>query len=64
MRLKHARMLLLQSTDSILGVALKCGFSSASHLGRCFRETYGETPARVRKQAEHLLTERTSGSAL
>jgi transcriptional regulator GlxA family with amidase domain len=64
MRLKHARMLLLQSTDSILSVALKCGFSSASHLGRCFRETYGETPARVRKQAEHLLTERTSGSAL
>jgi transcriptional regulator GlxA family with amidase domain len=49
LRLKHAQMLLLQSTGSLLDVALKCGFSSASHFGRCFRATYHETPARVRR---------------
>jgi transcriptional regulator GlxA family with amidase domain len=64
LRLRHARTLLLQSTDSILSVALKCGFSSASHLGRCFRKTYDETPASVRRQTGQSSAGRVSDVAL
>jgi len=63
LRLKHAQALLLQSTDSLLAVALKCGFSSASHFGRCFRATYHETPARVRR-AGHSGVGNPAGDAL
>jgi transcriptional regulator GlxA family with amidase domain len=63
LRLKHAQALLLQSTDSLLAVALKCGFSSASHFGRCFRATYHETPARVRR-AGHSGVGSPAGDAL
>lgn len=55
LRLKRAQMLLTQSTDSILGIALRCGFTDASHLSKCFREVFHETPAQVRRGKQTLL---------
>ncbi len=57
LRLKHAQMLLTQSTDSILGIALKCGFSDASHLSKSYRKVFHETPAQVRRGKQSILQE-------
>ncbi len=44
LRLKRARHLLRQTSMSILSVALACGFVSASHFSKCYREYYSRTP--------------------
>ena len=44
LRLARARHLLRQTSMSILSVALACGFISASHFSKCYRECYGSTP--------------------
>ncbi len=44
LRIARARHLLRQTSLSILSVALACGFVSASHFSKCYRETYGRTP--------------------
>ncbi len=44
LRLARARHLLRQTSMSILSVALACGFVSASHFSKCYREGYGRTP--------------------
>ena len=44
LRLARARQLLRQTSMSILSVALACGFVSASHFSKCYRESYGRTP--------------------
>ena len=44
LRLARARHLLRQTSLSILSVALACGFVSASHFSKCYRETYDKTP--------------------
>ena len=44
LRIARARHLLHQTSMSILSVALACGFVSASHFSKCYRETYGCTP--------------------
>lgn len=49
LRLRHAQDLLRQSTDSIQLIAHKCGFSSASHFGRAYREVFDSTPASDRR---------------
>ena len=51
LRLARARLLLLQTDMSVLDVALACGFVSASHFSKCYREVYGRTP-RDQRQAE------------
>ena len=61
LRLKHAQMLLTQSTDSILGVALRCGFSDASHLGKSYRKVFHETPAQVRRGKRAVPQELVTG---
>ena len=48
LRLDRARFLLLQTSLSILNVALACGFVSASHFTKCYRAFYGRTPYRER----------------
>ena len=48
LRADKARNLLQQSSMSITDVALATGFASASHLARCYRELYGESPSMVR----------------
>ena len=44
LRIARARYLLQQTSMSILSVALACGFVSASHFSKCYREIYGRTP--------------------
>jgi len=52
LRLQRARQLLLQTTMSILSVALACGFVSASHFSKCYRECFGKTP-RAERAVRH-----------
>lgn len=51
MRLAHARLLLQQSALPVMQVAVACGFNSATHFSRCYRERYGLTPRQVRADA-------------
>ena len=46
LRLKHARNLLLHGSELILGVATACGFVSASHFSRRYRQLFGASPQR------------------
>lgn len=48
LRLARARHLLSESALSILDVALACGFVSASHFSKCYRECFGKTPREER----------------
>ncbi len=53
LRLARARHLLRQTSMSILSIALACGFVSASHFSKCYREVYGRTP-RAERQPEAI----------
>lgn len=44
LRLNRARQLLLQTGNSIVDVALACGFVSATHFTKCYRELFGIPP--------------------
>jgi transcriptional regulator GlxA family with amidase domain len=48
LRLSRARLLLLQTKMSIIDVALACGFVSASHFSKCYRDYFGRTPRQER----------------
>ncbi|PJK28057.1 GlxA family transcriptional regulator [Minwuia thermotolerans] len=54
-RIDRARHLLLQSNMPIVDVAIACGFVSASHFSKCYREMYGRSPQMERAQAEAYL---------
>jgi AraC family transcriptional regulator len=49
MRLSTAQQLLRQSTISLADVALKCGFSSQTHMNDLFRKQLGVTPQEYRR---------------
>jgi transcriptional regulator GlxA family with amidase domain len=49
LRLDRARLLLSQTTMPVLDVALACGFVSASHFSKCYREHFGRTPREERR---------------
>jgi len=49
LRLSRARFLLLQTSMSVLDVALACGFVSASHFSKCYREFFVRTPSEERR---------------
>jgi len=49
MRLSRARFLLRQTSLPILSVALACGFVSASHFSKCYREHFSRTPSEERR---------------
>ncbi|MGH6962212.1 MAG: GlxA family transcriptional regulator, partial [Dongiaceae bacterium] len=51
LRLNKARLLLLQTDLSVLDVALACGFASASHFSKCYREFFRRTPSEERPAA-------------
>ncbi len=51
LRLDRARYLLLQTSMPILDVALACGFVSASHFSKCYREYFKRTPSEERQIA-------------
>ena len=48
LRLNRARLLLLQTNMSVIDVALACGFVSASHFSKCYRDFFGKTPRKER----------------
>jgi transcriptional regulator GlxA family with amidase domain len=48
LRLNKARLLLLQTNMSVIDVALACGFVSASHFSKCYRDFFGHTPRKER----------------
>jgi AraC family transcriptional regulator len=47
-RVERAKLLLKQSDQTILDIALECGFSSHSHLSKRFRQLTGITPKAYR----------------
>lgn len=51
-RLERARHLLMQSSLPIVDVAVACGFVSASHFSKCFREEYGQSPLSARMERD------------
>ncbi|MEM8798032.1 MAG: GlxA family transcriptional regulator [Pseudomonadota bacterium] len=52
LRLDRARHLLLQSNIPIVEVGVACGFVSASHFSKCYRELYTRSPQQERQQRE------------
>jgi len=48
-RLKQAKMLLLETNETIEQIALSCGFNSPSHFIRAFKKEMEVTPATFRK---------------
>jgi len=38
----------LQTDMSVIAVALACGFVSASHFSKCYRDFFGKTPRKER----------------
>ena len=51
-RLDRARHLLLQSMLPVVEVAIACGFVSASHFSKCYRELYGRSPQQERAERQ------------
>jgi len=57
LRLARARQLLLQTTMSIVDVAFACGFVSAPHFSKCYRDYYGIPPRDERRQRKPPIEE-------
>ncbi|MBB4007899.1 GlxA family transcriptional regulator [Allorhizobium taibaishanense] len=49
-RLDRARHLLVQSSMPVVEVAVACGFVSASHFSKCYREFYNRSPQQERAE--------------
>ena len=67
LRLERARHLLKQTSMSVFDVALACGFVSASHFSKCYREFYGHAPReerRLRPDGTAHQAEREAGKSL
>ncbi|MHA1599917.1 MAG: GlxA family transcriptional regulator [Alphaproteobacteria bacterium] len=62
LRLNKARLLLVQTNMSIIDVALACGFVSASHFSKCYRDFFGRTPRKERGLPADLETAFTTRS--
>lgn len=54
-RLDRARHLLVQSSLPVVEVAVACGFVSASHFSKCYRELFGRSPQQERADRKQLL---------
>lgn len=52
-RLRNARMLLEQSRETVLDVALKSGFNNVTYFNRLFRAKYNMTPTQYRVNAQN-----------
>jgi len=75
LRLRRARQLLLQTSMSIVDVAFACGFVSAPHFSKCYRDYFGVPPrderrlkrpqreGNVEQLPEFSFTEPSSGTA-
>ena len=51
-RLDRARHLLIQSSLPVVEVAVACGFVSASHFSKCYRELYRRSPQQERAERQ------------
>lgn len=51
LRLERARLLLSQTTMPVTEIAFACGFTSASHFSKCYRDMFGRTPRDERRGA-------------
>lgn len=49
LRLERARKLLLQTSKSIVDIAFACGFVSAPHFSKCYRDYFGLPPRDQRR---------------
>lgn len=49
LRLKKARNMLINNTDNMTEIALKCGFNTSSYFSSCFIEKYRMTPTAFRQ---------------
>jgi transcriptional regulator GlxA family with amidase domain len=49
LRLERARLLLTQTTMPVTEIAFACGFTSASHFSKCYRDMFGRTPREQRR---------------
>ena len=52
LRLEKAARLLRGSDQSMIDIALECGFSSPATFSRAFQKSYGTSPSRFRKSGE------------
>ncbi len=57
LRLERARQLLLQTSMPIVDIALACGFISAPHFSKCYRDTFSIPPRDERRRAAGLLND-------
>ncbi len=53
LRLARARQLLLQTSMSVFDVAFACGFVSAPHFSKCYRDLFG-IPPRDERRSRHI----------
>lgn len=52
LRLERARLLVTQSAMQIVEIAVACGFVSASHFSKCYRQFHGISPQETRDQRQ------------
>ena len=55
-RLRHACARLAKGSESVTGIALACGFGSASFFGKVFRARFGATPTEYRQSWQDSTT--------
>jgi transcriptional regulator GlxA family with amidase domain len=48
LRLMRARSLLLDTSMTVMQVSVACGFQSAPHLSKCYRDRFGNSPTEER----------------
>ncbi len=53
-RLKRARLLLLQTSKPIIDIALACGFVSAPHFSKCYRNFFEISPREERCKPQDI----------
>jgi transcriptional regulator GlxA family with amidase domain len=52
LRLERARLLVTQTAMQIVEIAVACGFVSASHFSKCYRQFHGISPQETREQRQ------------
>ena len=60
-RLHFARALLLQTDETVSGIAERCGFNTSSYFIKCFKERYSESPLSYKRAAVQKNTKNTRG---
>ena len=50
LRLRRARALLLNSSKTVVDIAFSCGFVSAPHFSKCYRDCFGVPPRDERRR--------------